>query len=127
MNQLIKHPEEYKIWQKVLELEETIQKLIEELSSLGLDDGQSTVRRILFTVPSYLAEGFMMKNMRDRKASFYRALYSLEEILKKLELTEQMGHFKRTHLDKTKKDVCELNRMICELLMPQQRFCDRRN
>ncbi len=35
----------------------------------------------------------MMKNMRDRKSAFYRALDSLEEILKKLVLTEQMGHF----------------------------------
>jgi hypothetical protein len=68
MNQLIKHPEEYKIWQKVLELGETIQKLTAELSSLGFDDGQSTVRKIIFTVPSYLAEGFMMKDMKDRKA-----------------------------------------------------------
>ena len=127
MNQLIKHPEEYKIWQKALELGETIQKLTEELSSLGFDDRQSTVRKIIFTVPSYLAEGFMMQDMRDRKASFYRAIYSLEEILNKLELTDQMGHFKRTHIDKIKNDVCELNWMICELLMPQQRFCDRRN
>ena len=127
MNQLIKHPEEYKIWRKVLELGQTMQKLTEELSSLGFDDAQSTVRKIIFTVPSYLAEGFMMKDMRDRKASFYRALDILEEILKKLELTEQMGYFKKIHSHKIKNNICELNGMICELLMPHRRFCDRRN
>ena len=121
MSQLIKHPEEYKVWRKVLELAETMQKLTEDLSSSGADAVRSTVRKITFTVPSHLAEGFMMKNMKDRKDSFYRALNSLEEILKSLALTEQMGHFKRAHIHKIKNDICELNRMICELLMPQQR------
>ena len=121
MNQLMKHPEEYKIWRKVLELAETMQKLTEELSSSGADAFRSTVRKITFTVPSHLAEGFMMKSMKDRKDSFYRALNYLEDILKSLVLTEQMGYFKRTHINKIKNDIVELNRMICELLMSQQR------
>ena len=121
MNQLMKHPEEYKIWRKVLELSETMQKLTEELSSSGADAFRSTVRKITFTVPSHLAEGFMMKSMKDRRDSFCRALNYLEEILKSLILTEQMGHFKRIHIHKIKNDINELNRMIGELIMPQQR------
>jgi len=35
MNQLMKRPEEYKIWRKVLELAQTIQKVSEDLSSSG--------------------------------------------------------------------------------------------
>ena len=117
---MMKQPEEYKIWLKVLELAEAMQKLTEELSSSGAEAVRSAVRKITFTVPSHLAEGFLMKNMQDRKASFYRALNSLEEILKSLVLTEQMGHFKRTHIHKIKNDICELDEMICELLIPQQ-------
>ena len=120
MNTMMKHTEEYKIWRKVLELAETMQKLTEELSSSGADAFRSAVRKITFTVPSHLAEGFVMKNMQDRKASFYRALNSLEEILKSLVLTEQMGHFKKPHIHKIKNDIYELDEMICELLIPQQ-------
>jgi four helix bundle protein len=117
----MKHPEEYMIWHKVLELSKAMQKVTEELSSPGSDDLRSTVRKITFTVPSHLAEGFMIKNIKDRKASFYRALNTLEEILKSLVLTEQMGHFKSTHIHEIKNDICELTSMIGELLMPQQR------
>ena len=120
MNQLMKRPEEYKIWQKVLELAETIQKVTEDLSLSGSSNIRSTLRKVTFTVPSHLAEGFMMIDFRDRKDSFYRALNGLEEIHKSLVLTEQMGHIKGTHIHKINKDINELNKMIGELLVPQQ-------
>ncbi len=118
MNQLMKRPEEYKIWRKVLELAETIQMATEDLSTLGSGDVRSTVRKITFTVPSHLAEGFMMIDSNDRKDSFYRALNGLDEILRSLVLTEQIGHVKRIHIHKIKKDIYELNRMIGELISP---------
>jgi len=124
MNQLMKNPEEYRIWKKVLDLAETIQKSTEDLSPSGSDYVRSIVRKITFTIPSYLAEGFMMKNIKDRKDSLYRALHSLEEIIKSLHLTEEMGHFKKTNINKIRNDIYELNRMIGALLIPQQRVCE---
>ncbi len=127
MNQLMKNSEEYKIWKKVLDLAETIQKSTEDLSTSGSDYVRSTLRKITFTIPSYLAEGFMMKNIKDRKDSLYRALHSLEEVIDSLHLTEEMGHFKKTHMHKIRNDICELNGMIGELLIPQQRVCEKRS
>jgi four helix bundle protein len=125
MNQLMKNPEEYKIWKKVLDLAETIQKSTKDLSPSGSDYVLSIVRKITFTIPSYLAEGFMMKNIKDRKDSLYRALHSLEEIIKSLQLTEEMGHFKKTNMNKIRIGIYELNSMIGELLIPQQKVRER--
>jgi four helix bundle protein len=118
MNQLMKHPEEYKIWRKVLELAQTIQKGTEDHSSSGAGDVRSTVRKITFTIPSHLAEGFMMRDLKDRKDSFYRALNGLEEILNSLVLIESMGFVKKTNIHNMKQDLCELNKMIGELISP---------
>jgi len=76
------------------------------------------VRKINFTVPSHLAEGFMIRDLKDRKDSLYRALNGLDEIRNSLVLIEQMGHVKRTHIHNMKQDICELNKMIGELMSP---------
>jgi four helix bundle protein len=110
----------FKIWQKGSELADAIQKITDRVSSLGSCDIWSSLRKMTFSIPSYLAEGFMMKNIKDGKDHFYRALNCLEEVLKTLVLTEQMGYITKAQIRKIKQDIIDLNGKICELLRFQQ-------
>jgi four helix bundle protein len=118
----MKRLEDFKIWQKGLELAETIQKMTEDLTSSDSCDIWSMLRNSTFSVPSYLAEGFMMNNRADRKNYFYRALNCLDELLKSLDLSEQMGHLRKAHTVKIKKDISDLNRLIVDLIRPQRQI-----
>ena len=122
MHKLMKRLEDFKIWQKGLELAETIQKMTEDLTSSDSCDVWSILRNSTFSIPSYLAEGFMMNSIAERKSYFYRALNCLDELLKSLALSEQMGYLKEAHTNRIKKDIRDLNRLIVEVIRPQQQI-----
>jgi len=100
--------EHFKIWQKGLELADSMQKITDRFSSSSCGDIWGKLRDATFSIPSYLAEGFMMKNIKDGKVYFYRTLNCLDEILKSLVLTERTGLIKEAHIHKIKRDIIEL-------------------
>ncbi|MGO9954246.1 MAG: four helix bundle protein [Dissulfurispiraceae bacterium] len=104
------------VWQKGIELADAIQKITDRLSSSGSCDIWGRMRRIAFSIPSYLAEAFTLKNIQDRKAHFCGALNCLDEILRSLALTERMGHIKKAHFHKIEQDIIELKSWVdlCE-------------
>jgi four helix bundle protein len=122
MRQLRKRFEDFKIWKKGLELAETIQRITEGLSSSASRDTWRILRNSTCSIPSNLAEAFMMHNVSDRRNYFYRVLHCLDELLKSLVLSEQMGYLQESHTNKIKKDISDLNRLIAKLIRPQQQI-----
>ncbi len=62
----------------------------------------------------------MMKNIKDRKNYFYRALNCLDELLKSLVISEQMGYLPETLTNKIKKEISDLNRLIFKRIKHRQ-------
>jgi four helix bundle protein len=120
MHQLIKSTDKFAIWRKGLQLADTIQKIADNLTSPESLDIRSIFKSMTFTIPSHIAEGFMMNNTKDRKTYFYRTLSCLEELLNNIRLTEQMGFLKKAHIRKLKKEIIELSKLIGELISPQR-------
>ena len=120
MHQLIRNPREFAIWRKGLELADVIQKIADNLTSPESLDIRSMFKSMTFTIPSYIAEGFMMRNLEETKTYFYRTLNCLEDLLTNVSATEQLGYLKKAHIRKIKKEIIELNRLICELITPQR-------
>jgi four helix bundle protein len=120
MHKLVEHVEDFKIWRKGLELAETIQKMTEDFSSSVSRDIWSILRNSTLSIPSYLVEGFMMKNIKDRKNYFYRALNCLDELLKSLVISEQMGYLPEALTNKIKKEISDLNRLIFKRIKHRQ-------
>ena len=118
MNQFIKNSEKFALWRKGLELSDTVQKLADKLALPESFDLRSMLKKMTFTIPSHIAEGLMMKNSDERKNYFYRTLSCLEELLNGLITTEQKGYLKQVHTRKLKREIVELNRLICELISP---------
>lgn len=119
MHQLIKSTEKFAIWRKGLELADTVQKIADNLTSPESLNIRSIFKTMTSTIPSYIAEGFLMNNTKDRKTYFYRTLSCLEELLTNIRLTEQTGFLKKAHIRKLKKEIIELNRLICEFISPR--------
>ncbi|MGO9380136.1 MAG: four helix bundle protein [Dissulfurispiraceae bacterium] len=119
MPQLIKSPKIFAIWRKGLELADTIQKIVDNLTSTESLYIKSMLKAMAFTIPSNIAEGFLTHNAEDTKAYFYRTLDCLEKLLTNIRITEQMGYLKKAHIRKIKREVSKLNRLICELISPQ--------
>ena len=120
MTQLIKSTEKFAIWRKSLELSDTIRKIADNLTSPESLDIRGFFKTMTCIIPSHIAEGFMMNNTKDRKTYFYKTLSCLEELLNNIRLTEQMGFLKKAHIRKLKKEIIELNKLICELISPQR-------
>ena len=62
----------------------------------------------------------MMRNLEETKTYFYRTLNCLEDLLTNVSASEQLGYLKKAHIRKIKKEIVELNRLICELITPQR-------
>jgi len=120
MNQLIKSTKIFVIWRKGLELADAIQKIVDNLTSTESFYIRSILRAMTFTIPSNIAEGFIMHNAEDTRAYFYRTLDCLEKLLTSIRITEQMGYLKKAHIRKIKKEIIKLNGLICELISPQR-------
>jgi len=119
MHQLIKNPEKF-VWRKGLELADAMQKIADNLTSPESFDIRSMFKTMTCTIPSNIAEGFLMGNTKDRQTYFYRTLNCLEELLNNIRKTEQMGYLKKAHIRKIKKEITELNRLIHEFISPQR-------
>lgn len=116
MRERMKYLEDFMIWQKGVELAETIHTMTDGLSSEDTDGIVSTLRKTTFSVPAHLAEGFMKKNSKDTRDYFYGALSSLEKLENSLVLSEKMGYLSGNATEKIKTDISELNLMICKLI-----------
>jgi len=118
MTQFIKSSEKFAVWRKGLELADTVQKLADKLALPESLDFRGMLKKMTFSIPSHIAEGLMMKDSDERKNYFYRALSCLEELLNGLLMTEQKGYLKQIQTRKLKREIVELNRLICELITP---------
>lgn len=122
MHQLIDNQDKFVVWRKGLALADSLQKVADSLPSLESFNLRSIFRKMTSTIPSHIAEGLTMKNSNDRKNYCYRTLSCLEELMSSLLLTEQMGYLKKARVRKVKREIIELNRLICELVTPHRLF-----
>jgi four helix bundle protein len=120
MNQPIKSSKIFAIWRKGLELSDTIQKIVDNLTSPESLYIRSIFKAMTSMIPSNIAEGCMMHNTEDTKAYFYRTLDCLEKLLTNIRITEQMGYLKKAHIRKIKKEIIKLNRLIFRHIKPQR-------
>ncbi len=104
--------EQFRIWRKGLEVADSVQKMANCFSHSGSGDIWGKLKEMTFSMPSYLAEGFMMKNVKDGKAQLYRALNCLDEILKSLIFTERAGGIKKGQIRRIKRDIMELKSLL---------------
>jgi four helix bundle protein len=119
MDRPIKSPKIFAVWRRGLELADTLQKIVDNLTSPESLSVRDVFHAMTFTIPSNIAEGCIKHTTEDTKAYFYRTLDCLEKLLTNVRITEQMGYLKKAHIRKIKKEIIKLNRLICELIRPQ--------
>ncbi|HMK56700.1 MAG TPA: four helix bundle protein [Dissulfurispiraceae bacterium] len=120
----MKYAEEYRMWLKGLRLADMLQKIADGLTYSSYDVW-SGFRETIFYFPGHLAEAFMTTNVKEKIASFCRALNSLEEIIKRLEMSDREKCVKKKHFRKLKRNIAKFGREIGVYLMYQQRVCRR--
>lgn len=120
MYRLMKDQENFTAWRKGLELADTIQKIVDALPSADFMGLRGIFRKMTFTIPCHIAEGLMLRDSGEGRNYFYRTLSCLEELLSNLLISEQMGYLRKSHTRKIKKEIIELNRIICELINPHR-------
>ncbi len=112
MQRPVNRMEQFRIWRKGLKLADSVQRMANRFSRSGSGEIWGRLKEMTFSMPSYLAEGFMMKNIKDGKAHLYRAINCLDEILESLILTERVRGIRKVQIYKIKRDIMELKALL---------------
>jgi len=103
---------QFRIWRKGLELTDSVQKMANRYSRSGSDEIWRKLRQMIHSVPSYLAEGFMMKNIGGGRAYLYRALNCMDELLESTIFTERIAGIRKGQIRRIKRDILELKSLL---------------
>lgn len=112
--------EDFKIWQKGLELEKAIFQTTDSFITEDAYVVAIQIKKSILSIISNLAEGFMRRirrdNKKENKQSFQAALILLEWLEKEIILCEQSGFLTPAQSKEILTSVNELNAMVTGLL-----------
>jgi four helix bundle protein len=112
--------EDFKIWQKGLELEKAIFQTTDSFITEDAYVVAIQIKKSILSIISNLAEGFMRRirrdNKKENKQSFQAALILLEWLEKEIILCEQSGFLTPAQSKEILTSVNELNAIVTGLL-----------
>ncbi|HTZ17615.1 MAG TPA: hypothetical protein VMB78_04170, partial [Dissulfurispiraceae bacterium] len=89
-----------------------VQKMANRYSRFGSGEIWCKLKQLINSVPSHLAEGFMMKNIDDGKAHLYRALNCMDEVLESYIFTGRVLGLREGQINRIKRDIMELKSLL---------------
>jgi len=114
--QVVKSYRDLLVWQKGIDLAETIYRLTEMFPQYELYGLANQLRRAAVSVPSNISEGQTRNHTREFIQYLYVSLGSLSEIDTQVTIAHRLNYITDEHCMKISEEVISLRRMIFSLI-----------
>jgi four helix bundle protein len=117
---------EMPVWQKAMEIAETLHSLTETLPKKEDYGFTSQVRRSALSISANIAEAYGRKHLLDKINFYYHARGSLTETQSHLEYGKRVGYLMVEHSDRLDNELTKLyhqiNKIVAELHSQKQQI-----
>jgi len=112
----IRSYQDLEIWQRSVQLVETIYRITNEFPKEELYGLTSQIRRAVTSIPSNIAEGFARKYNKEFRQFLYVSLGSCAEVSTQTIIASKLSYIDDTKADVLLKEIEEISKMTMSLI-----------